>query len=134
MLCSYLRHPRSTLEGELRKLSLLLKLKYILFLLLNRQHLLWLFFSYVFNVVYRKGLRQSNASIVVTLKPGEPAEVKLDQQQIRNKIILKGYVKTASSANVTWSCSKQEGNQYFCIYPCFFAFTTEIAQFNSNKH
>jgi len=65
--------------------------------------------SYVFSVVYRKGLRQRNASILVTLKPGEPAEVKLDQQQIKNKIILKGYVKTASTANVSWSCIKQEG-------------------------
>ena len=62
---------------------------------------------------YKKGNRRSNASVSITLKPGDLAEVKLEQQKIKNKIILKGYIKTASSATVSWSCIEREGNSHF---------------------
>ncbi|XP_065064294.1 uncharacterized protein LOC135690621 [Rhopilema esculentum] len=65
--------------------------------------------SYVFKLTYSKGERQSSYSVNVNLKPGEPAEVKLDQKRNRKKIIVIGYIKTTTTANTTWSSIEQEG-------------------------
>ena len=69
--------------------------------------------SYVFNLDYRKGERRSNASVTVSLKPGEPAEVKLEQRRTEKRIIVMGYIKTKSSANISWSCIEKEGTLGF---------------------
>ena len=60
---------------------------------------------------YSKGERKSNASVEVSLVPGEPAEVKLEQKKRGNRIILHGYIKTKSSVNASWSCVEKEGEQ-----------------------